>query len=170
MSKELYIGSLSFETTEYDIEKLFSVSGTVTSVHLIHDNKTGEFKGCGYVRMSSEAEAKDAVASLDGAMLIDRRITVSEARPKKDKPQPGGYKGKSSAPPAAVGSGKAAPAKSAFSKKPAAAKPAAAKTAHAKPAASKPGTRSAASKPTGAKAGFAKTSGSQNGKPKTEKR
>src|SRR6185369_16459495 len=108
MAKELYVGSLSFETTEYDLERLFSVSGKVTSVHLILDNTTGEFKGCGYVRMSTDAEAKDAIASLDGAMLIDRQITVSEARPQKMKPQgggyKGGYKGKSTGAPAVGGS------------------------------------------------------------------
>jgi RNA recognition motif-containing protein len=95
MGKELYVGSLSYDTTEYDLEKLFSVSGRVTSIHLITDLKTGQFKGCGYVRMSTEAEAKDAIQSLDGALLIDRRITVSMANPQKQKPVAGGYKGKS---------------------------------------------------------------------------
>jgi RNA recognition motif-containing protein len=138
--KELYVGSLSFDVTEYDLEKLFAVSGTVTSVHLICDNKTGEFKGCGYVRMSTEAEAKDAIASLDGAMLIDRRITVSIANPQKTK-APGGYKGKAPA------TGEA-PARS--SAKPAA-KPAGARVAAGKPAAAKP----AFSKKAVAKAAFA---------------
>jgi RNA recognition motif-containing protein len=96
MGKELYVGHMSYDTTEYDLENLFSVSGRVTSVHLITDAQTGEFKGCGYVRMSTEAEAKDAIASLDGALLIDKKITVSEARPQKHT-TPGGYKGKSAA-------------------------------------------------------------------------
>jgi RNA recognition motif-containing protein len=65
--KELYVGSLSYDVTEYELEKLFAVSGNVTSIHLITDAVTGQFKGCGYVRMSTEAEARDAIDSLDGA-------------------------------------------------------------------------------------------------------
>ena len=189
MSKELYIGSLSYEATEYDIEKLFSVSGRVTSVHLICDNKTGEFKGCGYVRMSSEAEAKDAINSLDGAMLIDRRITVSEANPQKQKTQAGGYKGKLSGTPRVGGSTKEAASKPGLSKKatpktaatkpggfkpatakPATAKPATAKPATAKPATAKPATakpaaaKPAATKPSAAKLWFAKSGGPKTGK------
>lgn len=158
--KELYVGSLSYDTTEYDLEKLFSVSGTVTSIHLITD-PTGQFKGCGYVRMSSEAEAKDAIASLDGAMLIDRKITVSIANPQKMKPQGGGvrggYKGKSG------DAAKAAGAPRPFSgSKPAAAKPAAARPAAAKSAAAKAGfsrsdaPKSAFSKSDAPKTGFSK--------------
>lgn len=105
MAKELYVGNISFEATEEDIRRLFTVSGTVTSIHLITDQKSGTFKGCGYVRMSTEAELKDAIASLDGALLIDRRITVSIANPQKQKPQGGGAKrpfgGKKTAKPAA---------------------------------------------------------------------
>jgi RNA recognition motif-containing protein len=158
MSKELYVGSLSYETTEYDLEKLFSVSGRVTSVHLILDNQTGEFKGCGYVRMSTDAEAKDAIDSLDGAMLIDRRITVSEARPQKMKPQggglKGGYKGKATAPREGMsaGAGKPTPSKKTTDFKTGAAKAAAARPASAKPASAKPGpARATASKPASAK-------------------
>lgn len=145
MSKELYVGSLSYDTTEYDLEKLFSVSGRVTSIHLITDSKTGEFKGCGYVRMSSEAEAKDAIHSLDGALLIDRRITVSIANPQKQKPASGGYKGKSGGSRPGGAGGKAA-----FGSKPSAGKPSAGKPAFNKPAsktsASKPGPKSGGSR------------------------
>lgn len=85
MAKELYVGSISAKATEMDIRKLFSVAGTVTSIHLITDPQTGAFKGCGYVRMSTEEEVEDAVETLDGALLIDRVITVSIARPQKTK-------------------------------------------------------------------------------------
>jgi RNA recognition motif-containing protein len=148
-NKELYVGSLSYDTTEYDLEKLFSVSGRVTSIHLIVDLKTGEFKGCGYVRMSTEAEAKDAVASLDGAMLIDRKITVSIANPVKPKTAGGGYKGKkpwAESPAGAKALGKPA-AKGA-------AKPQ--KTAAPKPAAAKPVAKAATAKPASSKPAFAK--------------
>lgn len=143
MGKELYVGHLSFETTEYELEKLFSVSGRVTSIHLITDSVTGEFKGCGYVRMSTDAEAKDAIDSLDGALLIGRKITVSEARPQKMKPQGGGYKGKSSGAKAGAG----------------------------KDAAGKPGGFKAGAAKTGApKAGGPKAGGAAAAKPKTGKR
>ncbi len=162
--KELYVGRLSYDATEYDIQKMFSVSGTVTSIHLITDPVTGEFKGCGYVRMSTEAEARDAIDSLDGAWLLDKSITVSYANPQKMKPGGGGAKappkrwGKGAAEKPAVGKAapKAAAAKPAVAKpagskpaaaKPAGARPAAAKTGAAKPAGTKPSSRTGAPKP-----------------------
>ena len=86
MSKELYVGNLPFEATEDDVSNLFAVAGKVTSIHLITDPKTGLSKGCGYVRMSTEKEAKEAVNLLDDAYLINRQITVSIARPQKQAP------------------------------------------------------------------------------------
>lgn len=83
MSRELYIGNLSFAATEDDIRKLFSVSGTVVNLHLIKDPVSGLSKGCGYVRMANEKQARAAINDLDGARLIDRQITVSIARPHK---------------------------------------------------------------------------------------
>jgi len=159
--KELYVGSLSYDVTEYDLEKLFAVSGTVTSVHLITDNVTGEFKGCGYVRMSTEAQAKDAVDSLDGAMLIDRQITVSIANPQKMKPQGGGARGKFI--PKKGGDSPAAG-------KPAAAKPASARPAAAKPAAEKPRFSKSDAPKAGfprsdaPKAGFSRSEGAKAGR------
>lgn len=95
MGKELYIGHMSYQATEEDLLKLFSVVGTVTSVHIITDPESGKSKGCGYVRMATEAEMKDAVETLDGALLIDRVITVSEARPQKPKDdKPKGMRGR----------------------------------------------------------------------------
>lgn len=83
MNRELYVGSLPFETTEEDLVRLFSVSGTVQSVHIITDKISGKSKGCGYVKMTSIAEARDAINSLDGALVDNRKITVSEAREQK---------------------------------------------------------------------------------------
>jgi len=83
MAKELYVGHLSGSVTEEDIRKLFSVVGTVTSVHLIIDPETKEFKRCGYVRMAADVDPNEAVETLDGALLIDQVITVSIARPQK---------------------------------------------------------------------------------------
>lgn len=98
MGRELYVGHMSYETTEEDLRRLFSVAGTVTSVHVITDPQTGKSKGCGYVRMASADEGKEAIDSLDGALLDGRIIAVSEARPQKEKvPPSGGRKRKAGA-------------------------------------------------------------------------
>jgi RNA recognition motif-containing protein len=83
MAKEIYVGHISENATEEDVRKLFSVMGTVTSVHLIINPETGEFKRCGYVRMTSGVDLNEVVETLDGAYLIDREIVVSIARPQK---------------------------------------------------------------------------------------
>ena len=83
MNRELYVGSLPFETTEEDLLRLFSVSGTVQSVHIITDKISGKSKGCGYVKMTTVDEARDAINSLDGALVDNRKITVAEAREQK---------------------------------------------------------------------------------------
>lgn len=86
MAKELYVGHLPFEATNDDLRRLFSVAGTVTSVHIITDPISGKSKGCGYVRMSSEAELKEAIDCLDGALMDNMTISVSIARPQKEQP------------------------------------------------------------------------------------
>lgn len=86
MAKELYVGHISEQATEDDLRKLFEVMGVVTSVHLIVDQDTGEFKRCGYVRMLSEVNLKEVVETLDGTWLIDRCIVVSVAKPQKERP------------------------------------------------------------------------------------
>ncbi|MEI6209929.1 MAG: hypothetical protein WCP20_24355 [Desulfuromonadales bacterium] len=86
MAKELYVGHISEQATEDDLRKLFSLMGPVTSVHLIVDQQTGEFKRCGYVRMLASVDLKDVVETLDGTWLIDRCIVVSIAKPQKDRP------------------------------------------------------------------------------------
>lgn len=88
MSKELYVGNLPFAYGEEELRRLFSVAGTVTYIHLITDPVSGQSKGCGYVKMSSEREAKEAINCLDEALVEDRRITVSIARPPKPKAGP----------------------------------------------------------------------------------
>jgi RNA recognition motif-containing protein len=86
MAKELYVGHISEQATEDDLRKLFEVMGVVTSVHLIVDEATGEFKRCGYVRMLSEVNLNEVVETLDGTYLVDRCIVVSIAVPQKDRP------------------------------------------------------------------------------------
>jgi RNA recognition motif-containing protein len=90
MGRELFVRHISANATEEDLFKLFSVCGTVNSVHLVTDPETGKPTGCGFVRMASDAEAKDALESLDGAMMRDRIIIVAEARPQKPQLKPGG--------------------------------------------------------------------------------
>ena len=89
MSKDLYVKNISADATEEDLRKLFSVSGKVTYIHMVKDAKSGQFVGCAYVKMSSEDEAKDAIVTLDGALLINRTIEVIVARPQKPKGRPG---------------------------------------------------------------------------------
>ena len=84
-TKDLFVAEISFSADEEELRKLFSVCGTVRSVRLLTDQRTGKFTGRAFIRMNSEAEAKDAVNTLDGALLIDRCIRVSAAR---DKPTP----------------------------------------------------------------------------------
>ena len=94
MAKELYVGHLSDDVTEEDLRKLFSVMGTVTSVHLIIDPETREFKRCGYVRMAADVDPKEVAETLDGTYLLDRVITVSIARPQKPGMSKSGKPGK----------------------------------------------------------------------------
>ena len=86
MASELYVGHISEQATEEDLRKLFEIMGVVTSVHLIVDEQSGEFKRCGYVRMLSEVNLNEVVETLDGTYLIDRCIVVSIAKPQKDRP------------------------------------------------------------------------------------
>lgn len=85
MGIEIYVGQISGSVTEDEVRKLFSVVGTVTSVHLVTDPGSGESRGCGYVRMSTDEEAREAVDLLNGAKLGDRLIVVKNAPPKQFK-------------------------------------------------------------------------------------
>lgn len=83
MAKELYVGHLPYEATNDDLRRMFSVAGTVTSVHIITDPVTGKSKGCGYVRMASEEALQEAINCLDGALMENMIISVSIAKPQK---------------------------------------------------------------------------------------
>ncbi len=85
MARDVYVANISFEATEEDLRNLFSVSGTVKSVRLLKDPRTGMFRGTAFVQMANAAQAKDAIVTLDGALLIDRIISVVEALPKKPR-------------------------------------------------------------------------------------
>jgi RNA recognition motif-containing protein len=85
MGVEIYVGHISGTVTEDEVRKLFSVAGTVSSVHLVTDPGTGAWRGCGYVRMSTEDEAEEAISLLNGALLGDSLIVVKGAPAKNFK-------------------------------------------------------------------------------------
>jgi len=84
MEKKLYVGSLSYDTTEDNLKDLFSKAGTVDSVAIIIDKFSGRSKGFGFVEMSSEEEAKKAIEMFNGKELDGRNIIVNEAKPRKE--------------------------------------------------------------------------------------
>jgi RNA recognition motif-containing protein len=95
MGVEVYIGQLSGNVTEDEVRKMFSVAGTVTSIHLVKNSGTGELRGCGYVRMSTEDEACDAIGLLNGAMLGENLIVVKDVTKQNTRKtgSSGGYRG-----------------------------------------------------------------------------
>ena len=80
MSKKLFVGNLSFDTTSAELESLFSEMGTCESATIITDRDTGRSRGFGFVEMSSAGEADKAISSLNGRDVGGRQINVSEAR------------------------------------------------------------------------------------------
>ena len=90
MGNKLYVGNLSFNTTEIAIQDMFSQCGSVSEVMLMQDKFTGRSRGFAFVTMSSDAEAQAAVEALHGKDLDGRALTVNEARPREDRPPGGG--------------------------------------------------------------------------------
>ncbi len=96
MAKKLYVGNLSYSTHDEDLREAFSKIGEVVSVTLITDQATGRSKGFGFVEMATDEDAQKAIATLNGTTFMERTITVSEARPKTERPGGrgrGGYGG-----------------------------------------------------------------------------
>jgi RNA recognition motif-containing protein len=89
----LFVGSLSFDTKEDDLQQAFAAYGTPTSVTVITDRNTGRSKGFGFVEFASAEEAKKAIEGLNGKELQGRAITVAEARPREDRGGGGGRGG-----------------------------------------------------------------------------
>jgi cold-inducible RNA-binding protein len=84
---KLYVGNLSFETTENDLQDLFEQHGAVNEVHLIMDRMTGKSRGFGFVTMNDGAQANAAMSALNGRELNGRALTVNEARPRAERPR-----------------------------------------------------------------------------------
>ena len=84
MSSKLYVGNLSFDSTEADLKDLFAQHGSVESVAVIMDRETGRARGFAFVEMSEASAAQDAIRALDGTDFGGRSIKVNEARPRGD--------------------------------------------------------------------------------------
>jgi cold-inducible RNA-binding protein len=92
MATKLYVGNLSFNTTEAQIQDLFKQAGNVVTCTVIMDKATGKSKGFGFVEMGSEAEAAKAMADCNGKELDGRALKVNEAKPREERPR-GGFGG-----------------------------------------------------------------------------
>ena len=90
MSNKLFVGNLSFETTENDLQDAFAAHGTVTETNLMMDRTTGRPRGFGFVTMNSPEEAQKAIAALNGSQLGGRALTVNVAKPREERPAGGG--------------------------------------------------------------------------------
>ena len=94
METKLYVGNLSYETTEDSLRTAFTTAGTVVSVDMIKDRDTGRMKGFAFVTMNSGEEAQNAIKILNEKMLDDRAIRVNVARPREESPRRGSYGGR----------------------------------------------------------------------------
>ena len=93
MSTKLFVGNLSFNTTENDLQSAFAAHGTVVEANLMMDRMTSRSRGFAFVTMSTPEEAQKAIEALNGAQLDNRALTVNVARPKEERPRgdrPGG--------------------------------------------------------------------------------
>jgi RNA recognition motif-containing protein len=90
MGRKIYVGNLAYGVRDSDLQELFAAHGTVDTAQVIMDRDTGRSKGFGFVEMSSDQEARAAIAALNGKEVDGRNLTVNEARPKEE----GGGRGK----------------------------------------------------------------------------
>ena len=84
MGSKLYVGNLSFNTTEAELKDLFSGAGTVTEASLMIERETGNSRGFAFVTMGSDAEANEAISQFSGKSVGGRNLTVNEARPREE--------------------------------------------------------------------------------------
>jgi RNA recognition motif-containing protein len=85
METKLYVGNLSYGTTDQDLQTLFTQAGAVTSAVVIRDRETGRSKGFGFVEMASQAEAEKAISMFNGVDYQGRPLTVNVARPREER-------------------------------------------------------------------------------------
>jgi RNA recognition motif-containing protein len=79
----IYVGNLSYDTTEAELNRVFGAYGTVDTARLATDRETGRTRGFGFVEMANDAEAKSAIAGLNGSELQGRTLTVNESKPRE---------------------------------------------------------------------------------------
>ncbi len=91
MATKLYVGNLSFTTTEGDLKDLFAKVGSVMSCNVIMDKYTNKSRGFAFVEMGSQDEANKAIAEYNGKEYQGRTLTVNEAKPREDRPRGGGF-------------------------------------------------------------------------------
>jgi len=94
MSSKLFVGNLSFNTTENALQDAFAAHGTVVEANLMMDRVSGRPRGFGFVTMSTPEEAQKAIAAMHGAQLDGRALTVNIARPREERPPGGGGGGR----------------------------------------------------------------------------
>jgi len=94
MSNKLFVGNLSFDTTENDLQDAFAAHGTVTETNLMMDRVTGRPRGFGFITMSTPEEAQKAIEALNGSQLGGRALTVNVAKPREERPPGGGGGGR----------------------------------------------------------------------------
>ena len=94
MGKKLYVGNLSYQVSDTDLQMLFESHGTVLSAQVISDRDTGRSKGFGFVEMESDEQAQAAITALNGQDHDGRQLTVNEARPRTDRGGGGGGRGR----------------------------------------------------------------------------
>src|SRR5215470_1136663 len=85
MSTKLYVGNISFNTTNQDLNELFGTIGTVQSANVVEDRETGRSRGFGFVEMASKADADNAIAQLNGKEVDGRALKVNEAKPREER-------------------------------------------------------------------------------------
>ncbi|MCX6896856.1 MAG: RNA-binding protein [Verrucomicrobia bacterium] len=105
MSTKLFVGNLSFNTTENALHDAFAAHGSVVEANLMMDRMTGRPRGFGFVTMGSPEEAEKAIQAMNGAQLDGRALTVNVARPREERPPGGGGGGGSRGPRREYGGG-----------------------------------------------------------------
>ena len=92
-NSKLFVGNLSFNTTENELQDMFAQHGTVVEANLMTDRETGRPRGFGFVTMSTPEEAQKAIEALNGATIGGRALNVNVARPREERPAGGGFGG-----------------------------------------------------------------------------
>lgn len=93
MNNKLFVGNISFNTTENDLQDAFAAHGTVLEANLMTDRATGRPRGFAFVTMSSDEEAQKALSAMNGTSLDGRNLTVNVARPREERSGAGGGDG-----------------------------------------------------------------------------